>query len=106
MEAQVLNDIVRDYFSLFVNRRAYTMQATRPDPETGRHYYYRPRAKGTVEPVGKRTIALGIQAIQFVQDKFQVVQPHRRWECQSLIVDLPCVCEMTAQQRLNQPSIE
>jgi hypothetical protein len=31
---------------LFVNRRAYTLQSTRPHPETGRHYYYRPKARG------------------------------------------------------------
>jgi hypothetical protein len=30
--------IVNDYFRLFVNRRAYTMQSMRPHPESGRHY--------------------------------------------------------------------
>jgi hypothetical protein len=30
---------------LFVNRRAYTLQSTRPHPESGRHYYYRPKAR-------------------------------------------------------------
>jgi hypothetical protein len=48
---QALSEIVRDYFRLFVNRRAYTVQATRPDPESGRHYYYRPTAKGTGQPL-------------------------------------------------------
>ena len=52
MPVQALNEIVRDYFRLFVNRRAYTVQAARPDPETGRHYYYRPTAKGTGQPLG------------------------------------------------------
>ena len=51
MDSQVLDKIAHDYFRLFVNRRAYTVQATRPDPETGRHYYYRPRAKGTDQPL-------------------------------------------------------
>lgn len=37
----------RDYVRLFVNRRAYTLQSARPDPESGRHHYFRPRAKGT-----------------------------------------------------------
>jgi len=45
-----LNEIVRDYFCLFVNRRAYTVQTAHPDPETGRHYYYRPRARGNGQP--------------------------------------------------------
>jgi len=51
---QAFNEIVRDYFRLFVNRRAYTVQAARPDPETGRHYYYRPTANGTGQPRGLR----------------------------------------------------
>jgi hypothetical protein len=36
-----------DYFRLFVNRRAYTLQSNRPHPESGRHYYYRPKDKKT-----------------------------------------------------------
>lgn len=38
--------VVRDYSRLFVNRRAYTLQSVRPSPESGRHYYFRPKAKG------------------------------------------------------------
>jgi hypothetical protein len=34
--------LVGDYFRLFVNRRAYTVQSARPHPESGRHCYYRP----------------------------------------------------------------
>lgn len=49
---QALSEISRDYFGLFVNRRAYTVKWTRPDPETGRHYYHRTMAKGTGEPLG------------------------------------------------------
>jgi hypothetical protein len=37
--------LVGDYFRLFVNRRAYTVQSARPHPESGRHYYYRPTDK-------------------------------------------------------------
>ena len=39
--------VVADYFRLFVNRRAYTLQSNRPHPESGRHYYYRPKDKKT-----------------------------------------------------------
>ena len=39
--------LVKDYFSLFVNRRAYTVQSFRPHPESGRHYYYRPTERGS-----------------------------------------------------------
>jgi hypothetical protein len=37
----------RDYVRFFVNRRACTLQSARPDPESGRHHYFRPKAKGT-----------------------------------------------------------
>jgi hypothetical protein len=39
--------VVADYFQLFVNRRAYTLQSNRPHPESARHYYYRPKDKKT-----------------------------------------------------------
>ena len=35
--------VVADYFYLFVNRRAYTLQSNRPRTESARHYYYRPK---------------------------------------------------------------
>jgi hypothetical protein len=41
--------IVADYERLFVNRGAYTLQTFRPNPDSGRHYYFRPKAKGTGE---------------------------------------------------------
>ena len=43
-------EVVKDYFRLFVNRRAYTMQSMRPNPETGKHYYFRPTGKGGLPP--------------------------------------------------------
>lgn len=43
------SEIVRDYSRLFVNRGAYTLQSSRPHPESGRHHYFRPKAKGTGE---------------------------------------------------------
>ena len=39
--------IVEDYARLFVNRGAYTLQSSRPHPDSGRHYYFRPKAIGT-----------------------------------------------------------
>jgi TOTE conflict system primase-like protein len=36
-------NVVGDYLRIFVNRRAYTLQSNRPHPETGKHYYYRPK---------------------------------------------------------------
>jgi hypothetical protein len=43
---------VADYFRLFVNRRAYTLQSNRPHPDSGRHYYYRPKDKKTGQGLG------------------------------------------------------
>ena len=39
--------VAADYLRLFVNRRAHTLQSNRPRPESDRHYYYRPKDKGT-----------------------------------------------------------
>jgi hypothetical protein len=39
--------VVQDYTRLLINRRAYTLQSWRPHPESGRHYYFRPKARGT-----------------------------------------------------------
>ena len=39
--------LVKEYFDLFVNRRAYTVQSFRAHPESGRHYYYRPKQRGS-----------------------------------------------------------
>jgi hypothetical protein len=41
--------VVADYFHIFVNRRAYTLQSNRPHPEGGWHYYYRPKDRKTGE---------------------------------------------------------
>jgi hypothetical protein len=38
-------EMARTFSELFVNRRAYTIQWTRPHPESGRHYYYRPKGQ-------------------------------------------------------------
>jgi len=44
--------VVADYFRLFVNRRAYTLQSNKPHRESGQHYYYRPTNKKTGEGLG------------------------------------------------------
>jgi hypothetical protein len=51
--------LVRTYTDLFVNRRAYTRQSMRPDPERGRHYYYRPKNRESGGPLllSEKTIA-------------------------------------------------
>jgi hypothetical protein len=51
--------LVKQYFELFVNRRAYTLQTMRPHPESGRHYYYRPKDRESGGPLllTEKTIA-------------------------------------------------
>ena len=39
-------EIAVEYARWFLNRRAFTLQSDRPHPETGRHYYFRPRSRG------------------------------------------------------------
>ncbi len=50
--------VVRDYTSLFVNRGAYTLQSSRPHPESGRHYYFRPKAKGTAKVLSLSAVTI------------------------------------------------
>jgi len=51
-------NVVRDYSDLFVNRRAYTLQSSRPRPESGRHYYFRPKARGTGEELSLSAVTI------------------------------------------------
>jgi hypothetical protein len=44
--------MMTDYFRLFINRRAHTLQSNRPRPESSRHYYYRPKDKKTGQGLG------------------------------------------------------
>src|SRR5947199_9897536 len=43
-------EMAQECSELFVNRRAYAIQSMRPHPESGRHYYYRPKSQGSGEP--------------------------------------------------------
>ena len=49
-------ETVRAYRALFVNRLAYTVQSAHPHPETGRHYYYRPKDKEQPVPLSNETL--------------------------------------------------
>ncbi len=43
MSSRLPAELIDDYFGLFINRRAYTVQSARPHPRSGKHYYYRPK---------------------------------------------------------------
>ena len=47
----VSSENVRDWWALFVNRKAYTRQSATPHPETGHHYHYQPKNKEDGKPV-------------------------------------------------------
>ena len=51
-------ELVRRYAALFVNRGAYTLQSSRPHPDSGRHYYFRPKVKGTGEELSLTAAAI------------------------------------------------
>lgn len=51
--------LVKDYINLFVNRRAYTVQSIRPHPESGRHYYFRPKERGSGAPLSLTAKTIG-----------------------------------------------
>jgi hypothetical protein len=60
--------IVAGYFDLFVNRLAYTVQSSKPDSETGRCYYYRPKgrvslSRETVKSHLEGRLTIGLYAI-------------------------------------------
>jgi hypothetical protein len=65
--------VVKDYTELFLNRRAYTLQSMRPHPESGRHYYFRPKEDGASWPAAltqgiirehlEGTLTIGLYAI-------------------------------------------
>ncbi len=65
---QASDELVTRYFELFVNRRAYTLQSSAPDPESGRCYYYRPKGRVSLSEATIRNhlegrITIGLYAI-------------------------------------------
>ena len=52
-------EMAAQFYHLFVNRRAYTLQSNRPHPDTGRHYYFRPKARE-----GQLAPALGLETLR------------------------------------------
>ena len=53
--------IVRAYRELFVNRLAYTVQSSVPHPDTGKHYYYRPKLDEQPVPLAPDTLKRHLQ---------------------------------------------
>jgi hypothetical protein len=56
-------DAVRAYRTLFVNRLAYTLQSPKPNPETGRHYYFRPKDKEAPVPLSNDVIKRHLEGL-------------------------------------------
>lgn len=51
LSVKATSENVDAYIRLFVNREAYTIQSSKPHPESGRHYYFRPKAAGNAQEV-------------------------------------------------------
>src|SRR5579859_2280222 len=67
-EPLATDDIVARYFDLFVNRRAYTLQASAPVSAKGRCYYYRPKGRVSLSEETLRShlegrVTIGLYAI-------------------------------------------
>jgi hypothetical protein len=89
--------MARTFSELFVNRRAYTIQSTRPHLESGRHYYYRPKgqkgapAQGlTLDTVRRHLsgeLTIGIYAINPVtqRSKWMAIDADYRTALEDLI---------------------
>lgn len=70
MQSTILasDEIVARYFELFANRRAYTLQSSTPDSQSGRCYYYRPKGRvalsqSTIRRHLEGRITIGLYAI-------------------------------------------
>ena len=59
LQRQATAEMATQFHHLFVNRRAYTLQSMKPHPETGRHYYFRPKANERQPPP-----ALGLETLR------------------------------------------
>lgn len=70
MQSQVMasDESVARYFELFVNRRAYTLQSSSPNPATRKFFYYRPKGRislseATIRDHLEGRITVGLYAI-------------------------------------------
>jgi hypothetical protein len=59
LRRQATAEMAAQFHHLFVNGRGYTLQSMRPHPDTGRHYYFRPKARE-----GQPPPALGLETLR------------------------------------------
>ena len=88
---------LRNWWALFVNRKAYTRQSTNPHPDTGRPYHYQPKNKDSGQPLeldpatvrkhlaGRITIGL-----------YAINSQSQRW---SISITSPCVSGYPLRER-------
>ena len=48
MSSRLPAELIGDYFRMFVNRLAYTVQSAKPHPRSGKHYYCRPKERDRI----------------------------------------------------------
>jgi hypothetical protein len=80
------NNLIADYWNLFVNRRAYTLQSSRPHPTSGRHYYYRPKDRHS----GKNVALTPAMIAQHLEGKLTIglyaINPKTQ-RCKWIVID-------------------
>ena len=79
-------NLIADYWNLFVNRRAYTLQSSRPHPNSGRHYYFRPKDRHS----GKNVALTPAMIAQHLEGKLTIglyaINPTTQ-RCKWIVID-------------------
>jgi TOTE conflict system, Archaeo-Eukaryotic Primase domain len=101
--------LVKAYIDLFVNRRAYTIQSIRPHPESGRHYYFRPKQRDSGGPLllNEKTIADHLEG-QLTIGLYAINPANQRCKWVAIDADYPSAMDhlIRLQYQLSQDHVE
>jgi hypothetical protein len=101
--------LVKAYIDLFVNRRAYTIQSIRPHPESGRHYYFRPKQKDSGAPLllNEKTISDHLEG-KVTMGLYAINPTNQRCKWVAIDADYPNAMDhlIRLQYQLNQDHVE
>jgi hypothetical protein len=82
----VTQEDVRDWWALFVNRKAYTRQSANPHPETGRHYHYQPKNKDSGQPLELDPATVHKHVAGWITAGLYVINPQSQ-RCKWIAID-------------------
>jgi len=101
--------LAKAYIDLFVNRRAYTIQSIRPHPQTGRHYYFRPKQRDSGGPLllNEKTISDHLEG-QLTIGLYAINPRNQRCKWVAIDADYPNAMDhlIRLQHQLNQDHVE